>query len=306
MSLSTPHSSPLSMPLQSDSFWSRTRARVAGAGRWLKPVATHRYFWLGMLALVGAFVGLFLMMNYVVMPIYTRQGAAVTVPEVRQLPFDQAHNLVEDRDLRPERRDQPFNPSLPRDAVIDQNPPPNASVKPGRRVYLYVNSGVQRVMAVPDVLTLSQNLARSRLAEVGLTEIQVKEDDAYSPYEGTVTRQDPEPGETARAESIITLWVSPGLGEDDVTVPDVQGLAPVDARRELAEAGLWVDPTRSVGGNVTRQEPGAGDEVRRGTEVRIYSDPLDLEDPGPRGEEADSQEERGRFSEGTSETGEAG
>jgi beta-lactam-binding protein with PASTA domain len=205
-----------------------------------------------MLALFGAFAGLFLLMNYIVMPIYTRQGAAVTVPEVRQLPFDQAYNLVEDRDLRPERRDQPFNPSLPRDVVIDQNPPPNASVKPGRRIYLYVNSGAQRVVTMPDVLTLSQNLARSTLADAGLTEVRVREDDAPSPYEGTVTRQDPEPGETARAESIITLWVSPGLGAGNVTVPDVLGLAPVDARRELAESGVWVDPTRSVGGTGTR------------------------------------------------------
>ncbi|MEM1044080.1 MAG: PASTA domain-containing protein [Bacteroidota bacterium] len=251
------------------------QSRVAGAGRWVKPVLTHRTFWLGMLALVGAFVGLFVLMNYVVMPIYTRQGAAVTVPEVRQLPFDQAYNLVEDRDLKPERRDQPFNPTLPRDAVIDQNPPPNASVKPGRRIYLYVNSGVQRVVTMPEVLTLSESLARSTLADAGLTQVQVREDEVPSPYEGTVTRQDPDPGETARAESSVTLWVSPGLGSGEVAVPDVRGLAPVDARRALIEAGVWVDPTRSVGGTVTRQEPASGEDVRRGTEVRIYSDPID-------------------------------
>ncbi len=247
-----------------------------------------------MLTLVGAFLGLFLLMNYVVMPIYTRQGAAVTVPEVRQLSFDQAYNMIEDRDLRPERRDQPFNPSLPRDVVIDQNPPPSASVKPGRRIYLYVNSGVQRVVTMPDVLTLSQSLARSTLADLGLSEVRVEEDDAPSPYEGTVTRQDPEPGETVRIEDVVTLWVSPGLGSGEVTVPDVRGLAPVDARRELAEAGVWVDPTRSVGGTVTRQEPEAGDEVRRGTEVRIYSDPLDEIAPiDPEEAEAAESEEEG-------------
>ena len=300
------------------SFWSRLQARAAESGRWFKPVVTHRYFWLGLLALAGVLAGLFLLMNYVVMPVYTRQGVAVTVPEVRELPFEQASDLIEDRDLRPERREQPFNPSLPRDVVIDQNPPPSASVKPGRRIYLYVNSGVQRVVTVPDVLTLSQNLARAELAEAGLTEIRVEEDESYSPYAGTVTRQDPEPGETIKAEATVTLWVSPGLGEDLVAVPDVRGLAPVDARGDLTESGLWVDPTRSVGGTVTRQEPEAGDEVRRGTEVRIYSDPIEeiepaeLEpvEPEPSGETgrapSSREEERRRFGEAERGTGEEG
>ncbi len=298
------------MASPTDSLWSRFQSRMAGAWRWFKPVATSRYLWLGMLAVVGALIGLFLLMNYVVMPIYTRQGTAVTVPEVRQLPFEQARNLVEDRDLKPERREQPFNPSLPRDVVIDQNPSPSASVKPGRRIYLYVNSTEQRVATVPDVLTLSQNLARSRMAEAGLTNIEVEEDETHSPYEGTITRQDPEPGKTAKVEAPVTLWVSPGLGSGEVTVPDVRGLAPVDARRELTEAGVWVDPTRSVGGTVTRQDPASGGDVRRGTEVRIYSDPLDEITPQPSeetGEESGGQEEeRDQFREEASETGEEG
>lgn len=256
----------------------------------MKPVVTHRYFWLGLLGLIGAVVGFYLVMNYVVMPIYTRQGAAVTVPEVRELPFEQASNLIEDRDLRPERRDQPFNPSLPRDAVVDQNPQPNASVKPGRRIYLYVNSGARQLVTVPDVLTQTEMNAKSSLSQLGLTNVEVRRDENPSPNAGTVTRQNPDPGQTVGAESRITLWVSKGLGSERVTIPDVRGLAPVDARRELTEAGLWVDPTRSVGGTITRQEPETGEEVRKGTEVRIYSEPLD-EQPSPLEEGGEFEEE---------------
>jgi serine/threonine-protein kinase len=214
-------------------------------------------------------------MNHVVMPTYTRQGVAVTVPEVRELSFEQASTMLEDRDLRPERRDQPFNPSLPRDAVVDQNPQPNASVKPGRRIYLYVNSGARRIVSVPDVRNETQMNAEATLTSAGLRSIEVRRDEAPSPNEGTVTRQSPEPGKNVGMESRITLWVSPGLGSEMVTVPDVRGLPPVDARRVLTQAGLWADPTRSVGGTITRQGPEAGDEVRAGTEVRIYSEPLE-------------------------------
>jgi beta-lactam-binding protein with PASTA domain len=202
---------------------------------------------------------------------YTRQGVAVIVPEVRGMSFDEASEMIEERDLQPERRDQPFNPSLPRDAVVDQNPQPRASVKPGRRVYLYVNSGARRIVTVPDVRNETQLNAESTLRSVGLTSVEVRQDKNPSPNKGTVTRQSPEPGATLGAESRVTLWVSPGLGDETVTVPDVRGLAPVDARRTLTDAELWVDPTRSVGGSVTRQEPEAGAEVRAGTEVRIYA-----------------------------------
>lgn len=275
--------------MPSPSFGSRLKTRVAHSTRWARPVLTHRYFWLGFLAIIAAIVGLYLLMNHVVMPAYTRQGVDVTVPEVRELPFEQARGMLEDRDLQPERRDQPFNPSLPRDAVVDQNPPPNASVKPGRRIYLYVNSGARRIVTVPDVRNETQMNAEATLASVGLTSVEVRQDEHPSPNKGTVTRQSPEPGQNIGAESRITLWTSPGLGSETVIVPDVRGLAPVDARRTLKEAELWVDPTRSVGGTITRQEPNAETEVRAGTEVRIYSEPLDSEaptdgEPAPDGE----------------------
>jgi beta-lactam-binding protein with PASTA domain len=264
------------------------KERLIQAARWTRPVVKHRYFWLGVLALVGALLGLYLVMNHVVMPMYTRQGVAVMVPEVREMSFEEARELIEERDLQPERRDQPFNPSLPRDAVVDQNPQPRASVKPGRRVYLYVNSGARRIVTVPDVRNETQLNAESTLRSVGLTSVEVRQDKNPSPNKGTVTRQSPEPGATLGAESRVTLWVSPGLGNETVTVPDVRGLAPVDARRALTDAGLWVDPTRSVGGSVTRQEPEPDAEVREGTEVRIYAEPLEPGtedgDDEPRGE----------------------
>jgi serine/threonine-protein kinase len=152
-------------------------------------------------------------------------------------------------------------------------------VKPGRRIYLYVNSGARRIVTVPDVRNETQMNAEATLATMGLASVEVRQDENPSPNKGTVTRQSPEPGQNVGAESRITLWVSPGLGSETVTVPDVRGLAPVDARRALTEADLWVDPTRSVGGTITRQEPNAEAEVRAGTEVRIYSEPLDSDAP---------------------------
>lgn len=266
-------------PRSDVSLWERMRYRTRDTARWLGPVVRSAPFWLG---LVGVLVGLFalyLFVNNVAMPLYTRQGAAITVPEVREMPYEQAVRFLEGRDLRPERRDQPFNPSVPRDQVLDQNPAPNATVKPGRRIYLYVNSGVERMVQVPEVRTQSESLARSQLRELGFTDITTRRDDRFSPYPGTVTRQQPESGTRVRTGEQITLWVSPGLGPEEVEVPDVRGQSAEGAMRTLEGAGLWVDPTRPVTGTITRQEPGPGSTVRQGAEVRLSSAPIEEDSP---------------------------
>lgn len=260
---------------------SSARSRLRGALHWVKPVLGSRILWLGLLALVGGLLAFYLAMNHVVMPLYTRHGVEIAVPETRELPFEQAQEVLRRRDLRPERRDRPFNPTLPRDVVVDQNPPANAAVKPGRRVYLYVNSGPHERVTVPDVLTLSESLARARLKDAGIAEVEVREDDVPSPYAGTVTRQEPRPGNTVTAETRVTLWVSPGPGDESVDVPDVRGLTPADARQVLTDARLWVDPAREIGGTVTRQDPRPGSSVTVGTEIRLYSEPLSDEEAFP-------------------------
>jgi eukaryotic-like serine/threonine-protein kinase len=257
------------------SFFDRARVRLRHAWQWSRPVLVTPVFWLGLGGVLLAAVGLYLLVNSVIMPTYTRQGAAITVPEVREMPYEQAAQILRAQRLRPERRDQPFNPAAVQGAVLDQNPAPNASVKPGRRIYLYVNSGTERSVTMPEVRTLTESLARSQLAELGLRQVEVRRDEQPSPFPGTVTRQQPEAGNVLRTSESVTLWVSPGLGEGTVEVPDVRGLAFDAAAQALLAVNLWIDPTREVSGTITRQEPSAGAEVRTGTEVRLSSAPIE-------------------------------
>lgn len=251
--------------------------RFRDAGRWFVPVFKDRLFWLSLLGAIVALGSLYLLFNHVLLPMYTRQGVAITVPEVREMSYDDAVRVLERQRLQPERRNQPFNPTLARDAVVDQNPGPDARVKPGRRIYLYVNSGTERSVSMPEVRTLTESRARATLTELGLRQIEIRRDDRPSPYPGTVTNQSPEAGETLRTGESVTLWVSPGFGEGTVEVPDVRGLPYDEAAETLRAAGLWVDPTREITGTVTRQEPLAGIEARRGSEVRLSSAPIEEE-----------------------------
>jgi serine/threonine-protein kinase len=238
---------------------------------WLRPVLKSRRFWTVMLGLVAGF-GLFVfLLNYAIMPLWTRHDAAVAVPEVRQLPAEQAVDVLERAGLRPERREQPFNPNLPADVVVDQTPLPNSSVKPGRRVYYYVNAAPREMVAVPDVAGMSEGVAKAELQEAGLLIGDVRMDTLRTPFEGTVNRQTPPGGSAVPKGTRVTLWLSPGLGRTQVRVPDVTGLTPAEARQVLFEAGLWVSSPEARGDSVRWQEPRAGNRLREGSEVKIHT-----------------------------------
>lgn len=258
------------MARSSSPFPDRVRSELRLIGQGLRT----RTFWLGF---AGILVGLFLLViffNSVLMSGYTRQNASTTVPELRDMSYEEAVQLASEYRLRPQRRDQPYNPAFERGSVIDQNPAPESRVKPGRRIYLYVNTGAERSVAVPSVLTLQESRARSELRRLGFSEIIIQNETHHSPNAGTVSRQVPEPGVSTPLSEPITLYISIGTGSESVEVPDVRGLSPDEARAAIEDAGLWVDATKVVDGTITRQQPDPGTTAPVGTEVSLYSVPL--------------------------------
>lgn len=258
------------MARSSSSFSDRFRSLLQQIGLGLRT----RTFWLGFAGMLVGLLVLLLLFNSILMPGYTRQNASTTVPELRELSYDDAVRLASQHRLRPQRRDQPYNPAFERDAVVDQNPAPNSHVKPGRRIYLYVNTGVERSVAVPNVLTLSESRARTSLRQLGFSEVTIQNETRPSPNAGTVTRQVPEAGTIAPLSEPITLYISIGPGDESVEIPDVRGLSADAAVAELEGVGLWVNPTQVIDGTITRQTPAPGSRAREGSEVRLYSEPL--------------------------------
>ena len=63
-----------------------------------------------------------LLFNYAVMPIWTRHDATVTVPSLREMTPGEAERALVLAGLDAEMREQPFNPNLQRDRVVDQSP----------------------------------------------------------------------------------------------------------------------------------------------------------------------------------------
>ena len=236
------------------------------------------YFWGGLILLAFVIAGAFLFLDRFLMPAYTRHGDTVEVPELVNRSFEEASETLAQRGLGAERQTQRFNPDLPRDVVVKQSPRAEEHVKPGRRVYLVVNSGRTPMITIPSVEGTSLREAENRLRAIGLRVEERRPDSIPSPYQNTVTRQEPQPGDSLREGAGVTLWYSTGYGDRYVAVPDVRGM-----RLDSAEQTLLGQKLRSVSVGlstltledtvVTRQRPAAETEVREGYEVRLFFDP---------------------------------
>ncbi len=250
-------------------------SRFASFLRFTRSLFTNPYFWGGLLllGLLGALA--YLAIDTWLMPAYTRQDVAIAVPDVRHYPIDEAERLLTSLDLQVQREVQRFNPALERDVVLDQKPAPNTPVKPGRRIYLTVNSGTVPSVQVPNVEGLSLREARNRMRAVGLLATDVRPDSIPSPAPNTVTRQDPPPGASVPQGTSVTLWYSTGLGETYVTVPDVTGLSIEEARRlllthRLRSVVLGASTEDATALRIEKQSPDPGTRVREGFEVRLF------------------------------------
>ena len=237
-----------------------------------RSLLTNGYFWGGLLLLGFLTTGLYVAVDAWLMPAYTRQAVAIPVPDVSGLPFDEAKQRLAERQLQAERQDQRFNPNVPLNAVVDQRPPARTPVKPGRRIYLTVNSGTVPTVHVPSVVGISLREAQNRMRTMGLhvDSMDVQPDSIPSPDPNTVTRQEPEGGETVPQGTHVQLWYSTGLGQEYVIVPDVAGMNTDEARRYLLDQML-----RSVvigeDGAVRKQSPEPGTRVREGSQIRLFT-----------------------------------
>ncbi len=272
---------------------------------WCHTLLRNSYFWGGLGGLLLLSIAVYFLVDVVVMPSYTRHGVSVRVPDVEDRSFEEARKLVTDRNLKVKRQVGRYNPNVKQEAVVDQNPPPSSYVKPGRRVYLTVNAGEAPMVDAPDLNGISVREAKNRVSSLGLKVGTVDPDPIPAPYPNTITRQEPEPGDSLRKGGIVDLWYSTGLGTDTVQVPSVVGRTVEEAQRRLLRRKLRsvvVDPrtsgstkdtpqladTSATRRFVQRQGRAPDTRVRTGREIRLFTTEDSTQVPEPEPETQDS------------------
>jgi beta-lactam-binding protein with PASTA domain len=130
----------------------------------------------------------------------------VAIPRLSGYTYDDAKDLLEgDRyGLQVEKSEQ--DSSAPEDEVINSNPPEGTEVDKGSTVTLLVSKGE---VTVPDVVGLSVDDATNRLENAGF-DVKVN-----GPDDGTVTKQDPNDGDTAKKGSKVKITAEKKKKDDE-------------------------------------------------------------------------------------------
>lgn len=72
--------------------------------------------------------------------LFTKHGEWDTVPEVENVSYTEAINMLHSHGFRTDIRDSLYNDEYRPGYVIEQFPKPGAKVKPGRKIFLYINA----------------------------------------------------------------------------------------------------------------------------------------------------------------------
>ena len=125
------------------------------------------YFWGNILAMVIIVVLLALGLRYG-LDLYTRHGQTVEVPNVVKKTFNDAEDLLDQLHLTVVVSDTDYVKTLPPNTVLEQSPSAGDIVKPGRIVYLKINSPSTPRRELPDVIdNSSMRDAQSKLTAMG-------------------------------------------------------------------------------------------------------------------------------------------
>ncbi len=201
----------------------------------------HRLLW--NILLIAAIILAMAIVAHLLMQIGTRHGARRTVPDFSGVPLDEAQRLARRNDLKLQINDSLFVPAYEGGIVLDQLPEGGVEVKPGRTVYITINSFRQKMVPVPYVAGRSLRQAKNMLeiAGLGIDELIYRPDIATNYVleefcDGKPIQQNSRI--EAEMGSGVTLHVGVEEGAASTIVPQVVGQPLAQAKGRLWELGF--------------------------------------------------------------------
>ena len=239
------------------------KKRSRSGGRWPRKLV---------LALVVVAVGTgggYLTATKVLFPLPELPTDLQDVPDLRGVPLQNALAVLADSGLVVERIDSLRHPTIPAGVVVGQSPLPGPTALPGAALRIAVSVGPE-IRLVPDVRTWQEDRAAALMTESGFN-VQVDTVESTLPA-GQIVRTEPVSDVQIPVPSDVLLLVS--LGPPTFPLPDLEGLAELEARWRLRVLGLRIaDVDRRFSllnvSAVFGQSPDPGDPVQRGDSVRL-------------------------------------
>lgn len=227
------------------------------------------------LIFLTALICIFLIFNYVVMPLYVNHYETTKVPKLTGMNFIDAKKIVEEFGLDIKQADIKYDEKIPIGQIIDQNPPPDVMVKSGRRVYVTICGGEQ-LSEVPNLKGRTLRDAKFALEQRGLKVGETVRKSTNEFPEDHVVSQIVQPGSKVKRNTAIELIISDGPLAGELRVPMIVGKSLDEAKKIIGESKLKVGKVTYQtnndipAGQVVDQYPKADKSANENTAVELF------------------------------------
>lgn len=237
-------------------------------------IITHQNMLKGIFATVAMLMGLMVLADWIIMPLYTQHARERELPDVTEMPADDARRLLLNNGFDIVVDKSVYDATYPESTVVQQNPAAYSRVKRGRRVYVTLSAG-EKLVQVPHVIGKSERDAEFALKQSGLLLGDVFYE--YHDYHlrGVVSEQSVHASLDVTENTAIDITVSLGREPHRFLVPDVVGKSLEDARKIILKSGLevgsisFVVRREYVPDTVIEQSQKSGAEVNQGSVIDL-------------------------------------
>lgn len=141
---------------------------------WRHPVIANM-----VIIIIVAVIGLYI--AYVSIAFFTKHGESEQVPNVENMSYTQAISILHDHGFRVDIRDSLYKDNVKPGYVIEQFPKSRSIVKPGRKIFLYINAVHPKEVVIDDdnhpneyaLKSYSFRQGMAKLEELGFKNIRV-------------------------------------------------------------------------------------------------------------------------------------
>ncbi len=224
--------------------------------------------------LITLLVVLYILVDWVAMPVLTRHGMERVVPNVLGMSLEDAEKVLKRSRLKLQILAEESNRDKPVGMVLVQNPQAGKTVKQSRKIRVIVSKGGENV-EIPDLAGISLRQAELTLAgkKLGIGDINWALSDSLP--ENVVLSSIPSAGSIVPEGMSVNLLVSQGRLYDVVMMPRLIGKNLLQAERIADSLDLEIGRMKYrrrvdlLPGIVISQTPESGTKVMAGYKIGL-------------------------------------
>ena len=193
----------------------------------LRQNSKRGFFWVLIKHMVLAccaffFAGLLIIMTMdkIIMPIFLKSGRELEAPDLIGKSLEEAEDILLDKNLTLLADSTEYNIDFPANTISFQYPPAKTKIKPGRRIRVIVSLG-SRPIKIPDLIGKPKRDAELIIDGLGLKLASQEWVHSNDYLKGIVARQYPEGNQDVSEDTEVILYISDGLPETDIIMPNL-------------------------------------------------------------------------------------